>query len=57
MIAILYAITDEIHQSFVPGRTALLSDVVIDSIGAGAGLLIKQVVTKYLTCRSKMKFR
>ncbi|MBX9720207.1 MAG: VanZ family protein, partial [Candidatus Obscuribacterales bacterium] len=30
----LYAISDEWHQSFVPGRTALASDVLIDTCGA-----------------------
>ena len=47
LVAILYAFTDEFHQSFVPGRTALLSDVAIDSISAGVGLFIKQIITKY----------
>ena len=29
-----YAASDEWHQSFVPGRSALFSDVVIDTAGA-----------------------
>lgn len=40
LIVFLYAATDEYHQSFVPGRTALLSDVFIDTSGATAGLLV-----------------
>ena len=33
-LAILYAITDEFHQSFVPGRNASMWDVVIfDNLG------------------------
>jgi VanZ family protein len=32
-IAVLYAISDEIHQSFVPLRTATARDVIIDSVG------------------------
>ncbi len=35
----LYAATDEIHQLFVPGRAGRCSDVVIDTLGAAAGLL------------------
>lgn len=31
---VLYAASDEYHQSFVPGRGALVSDVVLDSFGA-----------------------
>jgi len=33
-ISLLYAISDEFHQSFIPGRTAVLKDVVIDFIGS-----------------------
>lgn len=33
-LTVLYACSDEWHQSFVPGRSALLSDVLIDSAGA-----------------------
>ena len=32
--AILFAISDEFHQSFVPGRTSQILDVMIDSAGA-----------------------
>jgi VanZ family protein len=39
-IVFLYAATDEFHQIFVPGRTALFSDVLIDTSGGAAGLLI-----------------
>jgi VanZ family protein len=46
VIAIVYAVTDEIHQSFVPGRTSLLSDVVIDTLASGAGVLIKYILSK-----------
>ncbi len=34
-----YAVSDEIHQAFVPGRHARLLDVVIDALGVLAGLL------------------
>ncbi len=33
LIAILYGITDEIHQLFVPGRFCSLEDILVDSIG------------------------
>lgn len=33
-ITVLYAISDEIHQRFVPGRGPRVTDVVIDSLGA-----------------------
>ena len=34
-----YAATDEIHQWFVPGRTADVYDFLADMIGASVGLL------------------
>ena len=39
LIVFLYSSSDEIHQSFVPTRTAQFSDVVIDTSGAAIGLL------------------
>jgi VanZ family protein len=37
-LAVLYACTDEWHQTFVPGREGRLTDVLIDTVGAVAGL-------------------
>lgn len=39
-MAIAYALSDEWHQSFVPGRSATLSDVMVDASGALIGLLL-----------------
>ena len=33
ILAIFYAISDEIHQLFVLGRSCAISDILIDSIG------------------------
>ena len=37
VIAGLYAVADEFHQYFVPGRTAAVTDCRIDVSGAAAG--------------------
>ena len=37
VLATLYGLTDEVHQRFVPGRTAEIADVVADVLGAAAG--------------------
>jgi VanZ family protein len=37
-ISLLYAITDEIHQSFVPGRDADPLDVLVDAVGIATAL-------------------
>ena len=39
-IAALYAASDEFHQLFVPGRSGQVSDVVLDSAGVLAGVLL-----------------
>jgi len=38
LVASAYAATDELHQVFVPGRTASLGDVLIDMSGASAAV-------------------
>lgn len=36
-LATLYGVVDELHQSFVPGRSPSLGDVIADGVGAMAG--------------------
>jgi len=37
-LALLYALSDEFHQSFVPGRSADWTDVLADGVGALLGV-------------------
>ena len=37
--ALLFSISDEIHQSFIPGRTASITDFGLDLIGILLGIL------------------
>lgn len=39
-IGALYAVSDEIHQTFVPGRAGQIRDVLIDSCGVLVGICI-----------------
>jgi VanZ family protein len=39
-IVLAYASLDEYHQSFVPGRTAAVGDVLIDTTGGAAAQLL-----------------
>ena len=41
-----YAATDEFHQVFVPLRTAMVSDIFIDTIGGAMGLFTLWLVGK-----------
>jgi len=44
--ATAFAITDEIHQLYVPGRSGKVTDVIIDSIGCLIGLLICYLISR-----------
>jgi len=48
MATALYAVSDEIHQKFVPGRSGELRDVLIDSAGAAVGILLVYVIVKII---------
>jgi VanZ family protein len=39
-IGIAYAVTDEVHQAFVPGRQGAVLDVVVDAVGALVGVYV-----------------
>lgn len=41
LICLVYAVSDEIHQYFVPGRFATLRDVGFDMLGVGIAFLKK----------------
>jgi VanZ family protein len=40
LASILFAISDEFHQRFVPGRTSLVTDVFVDCFGATVAAFI-----------------
>ena len=43
-----YAGTDELHQYFVPGRSAQVTDVVLDSFGVITGILIYLLIRDFV---------
>ena len=51
IIGIIYASSDEIHQSFVPERSPMITDVMIDTMGVMLGILLimlgKAIIKKY----------
>jgi VanZ family protein len=46
--AVLYAATDEFHQTFVPTREGCVRDVLIDSSGAVTALLILRLIGRWV---------
>lgn len=53
IISIGFAVSDEIHQTYVSGRTGQFLDVVIDSIGALVGIFI--YTTYYIVYKNGYK--
>lgn len=51
IMGITYACSDEIHQSFVPERSPMITDVMIDTMGVMLGILIillgKTIIEKF----------
>jgi VanZ family protein len=47
LLGIVYAVTDEVHQSFVPGRLGSVWDVLLDSVGVAFGVFLMRRVRNY----------
>lgn len=55
-IGVIYAISDEIHQYFIPGRSGRVFDVIIDSFGVLTGICIIMIIL-YIITKIKKKIR
>ena len=54
IIGTAYAMTDEIHQLFISGRSGEIRDVCIDSLGVITGIVIILIILK---CRERRTYR
>ena len=50
-----YAVLDEVHQYFVPGRSTQLSDICVDTLGAVLAVLVLALIFKGFSKRRKAK--
>ena len=48
LLGVAYAVTDEIHQTLVPGREGAVIDVGIDALGVAAGLALWRLAQRRL---------
>lgn len=55
IIGLLYAISDEIHQAFVPGRGPQITDVGIDFSGVVVGMCMVLVAISFYTKKTDIK--
>ncbi len=53
-VGTVYAVSDEIHQYFVPGRGPAVRDVCIDSAGMAAGVLVFWLLQIH-TCKKEKR--
>jgi VanZ family protein len=56
-IAALYAAIDELHQTFVMGRTGAASDSLVDIVGAAAGQILIAAWARLLSPRDLVSGR
>ena len=52
-LAVLYGVSDEIHQAYVPGRVASELDLVADGIGAVIGVSLESLAASRIYARLK----
>lgn len=57
LTGVLYALSDEIHQFYVKGRTSSVFDVGIDTVGVIIGILLTMLVLKLTRYEKKEKLK
>ena len=55
LLAVLYAISDEYHQSWTPKRHPAWTDVVIDSAGAATALALQALIQRRIIAPTQNK--
>ena len=51
----LYACSDEIHQLFIPGRSGMFTDVLIDTSGSLCGIIVSMLILALIGAMFKRK--
>lgn len=54
-LCVFYAISDEFHQFFVPGRSCQVRDVLIDSLGSLTGIVLVLLCLKIFNVKKSLK--
>ena len=59
LFGLVYAVSDEIHQIFIPGRSCQFGDIVVDTLGSVIGtfvfLVLAWIVKTIVTCKKQNK--
>ena len=48
LIGMLYATSDELHQLFIEGRSCMVTDIFLDTLGIATGVIMFCIVKKIL---------
>lgn len=56
-ICTLYAVSDEIHQYFVPGRACMIRDMVLDTAGSVCGALLTIAIARVIFGKGRKSSR
>ena len=54
LIGAIYAVSDEIHQAFVPGRGPAVTDVLLDSAGVLCGIAVMLLIARHIWWKKKV---
>ncbi len=48
LIGTIYALSDEVHQIYVPGRSFAIRDILIDTLGIILSIIIYKIIKKHI---------
>jgi VanZ family protein len=57
LVGVIYGLTDEFHQFFVPGRSASIIDWIYDSLGILLAIIVFRVILQKLQEKKNAKAR
>ena len=55
-ICLLYSVSDEIHQRFIPGRSGEIRDICLDFSGSILAIIFMLLIVKYSKCKFINKY-
>jgi VanZ family protein len=54
LVSAIYAVSDEVHQIFIPGRAGQLSDFLIDALGIIIAIIAYQIFKTVMDLRAEL---
>ena len=54
IVSSIYAVSDEVHQIFIPGRAGQLTDFLVDALGIVIAIVVYQLIKTMLDMRAEL---